>query len=104
MGFSSSVGLVKASPRSMRRSRLSGRIWVMGLELKIRLPTSAPSSINGLGCACDRRRSILAMAKSMIDMFGDAALPVARSQTGGDDVAGRSGICWHDIVDALRGN
>ncbi len=76
----------------------------MGLGLKICLPPSEAPSNDELGCAFDRRRRILAMAESLTDMFGNAALSVAQSQISGSDVAGRSGVLWHDIVDALRGN
>ncbi|WP_242097646.1 hypothetical protein [Sphingomonas sp. CROZ-RG-20F-R02-07] len=102
--LSSSVGLLKASPLLMHQSRFRARILVMGLDLKICPPASEAPSINERGCACDRCRRILAMADSMTDMFGNAALSVAQSQISGSDVAGRSGVRWHDIVDALRGN
>ena len=86
----------------MRRSRLPARTLVMGLELKIRVPTSAAPLMDIVGGDADRRRRVLAMAASLIEMFGKAALSVALGQPGTRDVSGKSGIHWSEIVQALR--
>ena len=73
----------------------------MGIELKIRATAAAPL-MDVLMDDADRRRRIVAMAGSLIEMFGESALSVAEGQTGDSDVAGDSGIRWRDIAEALR--
>jgi len=49
-----------------------------------------------------RHLRIRAMATSLVDMFGDAALSVALGQSAGRDVGGACGIAWRDVVLAIR--
>jgi hypothetical protein len=44
------------------------------------------------------------MRHSLIEMFGERALSVAKGQQGRNDVGADSGICWHDLSDALSKN
>lgn len=48
-----------------------------------------------------RRTRIRNMATSLIGMFGDAALLVARGQSAKRDVGGNCGIVWCELADAI---
>lgn len=86
----------------LRRSLLTARIFAMGLELRIRLPVSAADLGTVVGRDSERRRRIIAMKDSLVEMFGGAALSVARGQPAASDVAGKSGIRWCEVAEALR--
>ena len=48
-----------------------------------------------------RQARIRDMAVSLIGMFGNAALLVARGQSADRDVGGYCGIVWHDVAEAI---
>lgn len=52
----------------------------------------------------ERTRRVEAMRLSLIEMFGERALSVAKGQQGRHDVGAESGICWHDLFEALSRN
>ena len=73
----------------------------MGIELPIfavpasgALPLSYPFNI--------RARRILDMKASLVEMFGDAAVAIARSQPSHHDVGRESGVNWQDLVEAFQ--
>ena len=48
-----------------------------------------------------RSRRIDAMKASLIEMYGDAAVAIARSQPNECDVGGKTGVRWLDLVEAF---
>ena len=68
----------------------------------LRRPSDAPNpvlaDIDGLRARSARLRD---MTASLVDMFGPAALSIARSQPGASDVGGNSGIRWRDVAAVL---
>ena len=52
----------------------------------------------------ERTGTVEAMRHSLVEMFGERAVSVAKGQQGRNDGGADSGICWHDLFDALSKN
>ena len=73
----------------------------MGIELQI--VASTDTLARPVAYPVDTRsRRIDAMKASLTEMYGDAAVAIARSQPDERDVGGETGVRWLDLVEAFR--